>query len=156
MAHNDDTRKKILEILETTPFINHAAKKVGIGRATVHRWMSEDAQFKSAVEHALSSGRENLGEVAESVLVKKIREESLGAVKFYLQHNSHRYSARQGFPRFVGRSVPPPVPEKPKSLEDLFRNADGKLEVGRNAYEILIDEYGVDPSEITLRPKRPT
>src|SRR6266481_7285936 len=91
MARNEQDKESFLEILANTPFINHACKKAGISRATVYRLIKDDYRFKQKVNRALKSGRVNLVEVAETVLVKKIQAGEFGPIKFFLSHNSKRY-----------------------------------------------------------------
>jgi hypothetical protein len=91
MAHNSDTRARFLQILAETPFVNQAAKKVGVSRAQIYRWKKDNKEFREAMSKALEDGRENLIEVSEMSLVKKIRDGDTGATKYFLSHNSPRY-----------------------------------------------------------------
>jgi transposase len=133
MARNSQTSEKFLEVLETTPFIHHASKKVGIGRATIYRWMKDHPEFKKKVEKAMSRGRDNLVELAESVLVKKIHKEDLGAVKYFLSHNSKRYRKDRAS-RETGIEV-----ARPRSA---FRDENGKVIMKPKTRELYDKIYG--------------
>jgi len=108
MAKTSDDKSRLLQILAEAPLIGPACKKVGISRATFYRWMKDNLDFRIEVEKAMKSGRENLNDVGESGLVGLMREKNLGAIKYYLEHNSDRYKPLR---------ASPPIPEI--NLEDL-------------------------------------
>lgn len=91
MARHSDEKSKLIRILEETPLINYACKKVGIGRTTFYRWMKSNLEFKRGVERALESGRSQWVEVAESSLMKNVKNGKMDAIKFFLSHNEPRY-----------------------------------------------------------------
>ena len=68
-----------------------ACQKAGVSRSTVYRWMDNEPEFKNMIYEAISEGRETINDMAESVIIKKIRSEHLGAAKYYLSHNNDRY-----------------------------------------------------------------
>lgn len=131
MARDEQTREKFLEILATTPFINHACKKVGISRATIYRWMKDNYRFRQKVLKATDNGRENLIEVAEVSLINKVRTGDLGAVKFFLTHNSKRYSARPDSSNMK--------PERSDSTS-AFIGADGRLLISEKTKALIRKE----------------
>ncbi len=88
-------RLKFIQILEDTPFISYAAKKSGIAKATIYRWMKSDTDFRIAVNNALENGRRHLCDIAEMALVEKIKDKEMGAIKFYLQNNNDRYMPKR-------------------------------------------------------------
>lgn len=95
---NPSIKTKFLETLPDLPFINYAAKKVGISRATVYRWMEKDPKFKSKVLKAQETGQKLFTEAAEFVLMKKIKkDEDLSAVKYYLSRIDPRYYPKRPF-----------------------------------------------------------
>lgn len=110
MAYNTDTKARFLEILADMPFVIHASKKVGISRSTIYRWIKDDVDFRKAVEKAQSSGRENIVEMCELALVKKVREGDVGSAKFMLMNNSERYAPKRPL-------LPPPsIPREERDL----------------------------------------
>ena len=68
-----------------------ACQKAGISRSTVYRWMNDDPEFANAVEEASTEGRNIINDMAESVIIKKIRGEDFSAARFWLTHNNNRY-----------------------------------------------------------------
>lgn len=128
MVRSSDEKKKFLEILANTPFINHACKKVGISRATIYRWMHSNYRFKQKVLKAQNSGRENLVELAEVTLVNKVRNGDLAAAKFFLTHNSNRY-------RNKVQIIDPAI--KSAEEESVFLERDGEVRVSKQTAEML-------------------
>lgn len=88
-------KQLIVDTLRDTPFINHAAKKVGIARTTFYRWMKTDKVFEININGALQEGHKCMIELAESSLFKKIKEGHFGAIKFYLENNHGNYMNRK-------------------------------------------------------------
>lgn len=84
-------RETLLTELRKNSVMTVACQKAGVPRPTVYRWMNSDPEFMDAVEEAVSEGRDVINDMAESVLIKKIREENLSAVKYWLSHNHERY-----------------------------------------------------------------
>ncbi len=91
MAKSAKEKLKFLEILEEAPQINYACKKSGIGRTTVYRWMKEDELFKVRVDDAILVGRSVWVDMAESALLKNVKDGNMAAIKFFLIHNDKRY-----------------------------------------------------------------
>lgn len=92
------TKTKFLEALTELPFVSYASKRVGISRATIYRWMKKDPKFKKKVETAQQEGHVILSEIAEYVLMKKIKkEEDLNAVKYYLSRIVPRYYPKRPY-----------------------------------------------------------
>lgn len=84
----------IIGLLEERPFISYAAKKMNMSRSTIYRWMEEEIAFDEAANMALSMGHKGFEDAAEGKLAQKIAEGDMGAIKFYLIHNSERYGAK--------------------------------------------------------------
>lgn len=68
-----------------------ACQKAGVPRSTVYRWIKDNSTLAEEIERACFEGRDIINDMAESVLIKKIQEENLGAVRFWLAHNNERY-----------------------------------------------------------------
>ena len=90
MKHNYD-KSKFLESLSGNPWISSVAKKTGISRATIYRWMKDNPDFKRAVVETIKLGHSHVGEMAEIGLAKKIQEGYWPAIKFELEHTNPRY-----------------------------------------------------------------
>ena len=143
MAKNSDTRVKFIQIIADTPFVNHACKKVGISRATFYRWMKDNKGFRDAVSQALKDGRENTVEIAEAVLLKKMREGDLGATKYYLSFNSERYAPRRAAPTpAINEDVRKVLIEAMRTIQEHQPMSTGDREQVKRALRLigLIDE----------------
>lgn len=92
MTRSREDKERFLETLRETPMITIAAKRLGIARATLYRWMQSPA-FKEKVEEALTEGRMKMSDLGEAMLVKKAQEGDMRAIKFLLSHNNDRYIA---------------------------------------------------------------
>lgn len=98
MAHSEEDKKRLLEILADTPFINQACKTMGIHRSTLYRWKHEDPTFKERLNEALREGRANITELGELSLLSLVHNKHFGAIKFLLQKNSERYEPKLHHP----------------------------------------------------------
>lgn len=81
-----------LEQLKRTPTIETSCQKVGVGRATVYRWMETNKRFAKQVETALSEGRVFMSDIAENQLFALIGDKKIEAIRLYLQTHNARYS----------------------------------------------------------------
>jgi hypothetical protein len=95
------TKKLLLETLREVPIASYACKKVGIAHATYYRWRQKP-EFAKLVEEAVALGDERINDIGESQLIKLMKDENAGALKFWLAHRSVRFGAK-----------PKPAPEKP-------------------------------------------
>jgi hypothetical protein len=86
-----EDKQKFLDELESLPIVSVVCKRTGISKATIYRWIEDDAGFKKNYTRALKRGRETLVDHAESKLVKMADREHFGAVKMILEANSKRY-----------------------------------------------------------------
>ncbi|BFD24834.1 MAG: hypothetical protein JST_000142 [Candidatus Parcubacteria bacterium] len=84
-------KSKFLEILRERPFISYACKKVGISKATIYRWIKNNANFKEKVDNALHFGRKELIDITEMALYKKINEGDGPSIRYFLANNDSRY-----------------------------------------------------------------
>lgn len=95
MAHRKKPKQaQLLKELETTPIISVACKKVGIPRATVYRWMQADEQFASEIHDYKSRGTDLINDIAESQVIRGVKEGKQGFVFFWLRHNHDNYGPR--------------------------------------------------------------
>ena len=84
-------REILLTELRKNSVMTVACQKAGIPRSTVYRWTNSDPEFMNAIDEASSEGRDIINDMAESVIIKKIREENLAAARYWLSHNHERY-----------------------------------------------------------------
>lgn len=87
-------REALLIELRKNSVMTVACQKAGIPRSTVYRWIKEDLDFFEAVDEASNEGRTIINDMAESVVIKKIRGENLHAAKYWLSHNNERYRTK--------------------------------------------------------------
>ena len=95
MARLNEERSAFLKLLTDSPFVDHAAKQAGIARSTVYRWIKDNPEFRKAVEKAKKGGRAHMVELGEIMLLKKVKEGDVSAIKFLLTHNSKRYRPKR-------------------------------------------------------------
>ncbi len=95
MARFSDEKNQLIQILMETPMVNLACKKVGIGRATYYRWIKDNPRFKKEVNRALEYGRSYWNEIAESGLLKNIKNGDMSAIKYFLSNNDKRYTPKR-------------------------------------------------------------
>ena len=75
-------KKAIIEALEQSlGVITTACKKVGVGRTTFYGWLSDDPEFKEAVNDIQDIALD----FVESQLFKQIKDSNTAATIFYLK-----------------------------------------------------------------------
>lgn len=78
-------------MLEESPFPTIVARKLGINKSTVYRWMKKDQEFKYKVEDAIQRGRESMTEVVEGVTYTEAKKGNMQACRLILESNDKRY-----------------------------------------------------------------
>lgn len=91
-ARQNKLKTTFLEQLKRNPTIETSCQKVGVGRATVYRWMKTNRKFAKQVDEALVEGRAFMSDIAESQLFSLIGERELSAIRLYLTTHNPRYS----------------------------------------------------------------
>ncbi len=119
-------RKQILEEIEKSGNVYFACTKVGLSRATFYRWKKCDDKFSKSVDRAFHSGRMAMCDVAEHMLMKKVKEGEMKAIVYVLAHNSKIYRPRNSTKVILehrsDKNNNPPAYER--TLEDLLREED--------------------------------
>lgn len=92
MKNDKKLKEEIIEILSRNPIIQPACERCGIARSTLYRWKDKDKKFADRVEKAIDEGRILVSELAESMLLKAIKDSDLRAIMFWLKNNDYRYS----------------------------------------------------------------
>lgn len=87
-------KQLVIEKLKTTPVVQIACKKAGIGRATFYRWKKDDAEFAKEADLALEEGSALINDMAESQLLNAIRDQNMTAIIFWLKHHHKAYTTR--------------------------------------------------------------
>lgn len=88
----DKNKKLIIEQLKTTPIVEIACKRVGIGRASYYRWRQESEDFASKADQALLEGSALVNDMAESQLISAIKEKNMTAIIFWLKTHHKLYT----------------------------------------------------------------
>ncbi len=88
-------KERVLEMLRSTPIIEVACKKAGVGRSTYYRWKSEDPEFNTASDDALEDGIALINDMTESQLISLIKDKKFQAVQFWLKHNHKRFLLKE-------------------------------------------------------------
>lgn len=106
-------KEEVLNQLKTTPIVQVACQKVGVSRATFYRWKAEDAEFSAKVDASLREGKGYVCDMAESQIIKMIKDGDRTASMYWL--NNHH-------PDYTYRRVALP-PEQTKLIMDNIRSS---------------------------------
>jgi len=130
--------KQLLDEIEKSGNIYFACAKLGFSRATFYRWKKCDDKFRKSVDRALRLGRMALCDMSEHMLMKKVREGSMDAIKYVLSHNSPIYRPKSSTKVILEhRSDKNNIPLAPqKTLEDLIREANEKRRDGAKSDDV--------------------
>ena len=85
-------KEAFLDQLKHTPTIEQSCQKVGLGRATVYRWMKKGKKFAVEVDGALTEGRKFMSDIAETQLFSLIGDKKIEAIRLYLSTHNPRYN----------------------------------------------------------------
>ena len=86
------TKQLIIEQLKKIPIVQIVCEKVGIGRATYYRWRKESNNFSTQTDEAIIAGRLLINDMAESQLIKAIKDENFSAITFWLKNHHKAYT----------------------------------------------------------------
>ena len=86
--------RQIIRQLQTTPLVQIACDRAGVPRATYYRWRTNDIVFSRAADHALEAGRFLVNDMAESQLIRKVKNGDGSSMRYWLSHNHPRYSKK--------------------------------------------------------------
>lgn len=96
----------MLSALEDMRIITHACKKAGVSTSTFYRWRKDDAAFDEECNEAIEVGTNLINDMAESVLVSKIRQSDFRASIYWLER--HRDEYKPGYNRIYKDDDRPP------------------------------------------------
>ena len=95
MAHRQPPKKALfLKELRKVPIVGIACQRVGLSRSTIYRWMEEDEVFSEQVRTSREEGVDSVNDMAESQLIKGIKEGKMPSITFWLRHNSPTYKSQ--------------------------------------------------------------
>src|SRR3989338_8287049 len=92
IKRQNEQKSALIEQLRSTPIVQVAAEKIGIGRATYYRWRKDDPDFAKACEEAIAEGVGLVCDLAESKLIQAIKDQNYSAISFYLRHHNPSYA----------------------------------------------------------------
>jgi len=119
---SDKEKNKLLEEIEKNGNVYLSCMKLGINRSTFYRWL-KNKNFKKKADEATEHGRQGNCDIAESALMMKVKQKDLGAIKYYLGHNSPKYKQKVTNHKFFYEKIPPQVPTQ-KTLEDMIDDSN--------------------------------
>lgn len=117
-------KQKILKELEKIGNVLMSCLKYGVDRSTFYRWKDSDPEFKMKAEAAIRHGRENLCDIAEHGLVRKLKEADMNAIKYALSHNSKHYKQKRTSKVLIEYRKQEPPPLVKSDVENVIRFED--------------------------------
>lgn len=110
MAEERDKAKKQKELflkqLVKTPVVAGVCQQLKIPKSNVYRWEKEDPEFKKGMEEARKEKANDMVELAEFQLYKKIQEGNISAIKYILD-SRHPVYMRQKFKHDQANEIQP-------------------------------------------------
>lgn len=86
--------RQIIRQLQITPIPQFACERAGIARATYYRWRTNDVVFSRAADYAIEAGRFLVNDMAESQLIRQVKNGDGPAIRYWLSHNHPIYSKK--------------------------------------------------------------
>lgn len=135
-----------------TPLIEPACQRAGVSRSTYYRWHKEDSRFRKKADNVISQGRLVVNDLAESKLMKLMKEGNLAAIKYWLDHNSKIYSEKKVYLSEIVL----------KTLVELLNRGDNSEvsnraielflsgEINKNTFSSLISALKTRPKDIEI------
>lgn len=87
-------KEKVLSALKEVRIVTYACKKAGVSTTSFYRWRKDDAIFDKNCEDARMEGTNLICDMAESVLVNKIRKGDVKTSIYVLEHHRDEYKPR--------------------------------------------------------------
>lgn len=162
----EQTRKQkdaLLEELVKCPIIQVACERTSIGRATYYSWRMDDQKFSEISDKALKEGRKFISDIAESQLIKKIKEGNMTSIIYWLKNNSKRYSEK--FSDELDQAIPLLPPHQRAELlkalrltglDTLVKYHNEKTQKFIESREKTLDDNILSETEEKVIPKDPT
>lgn len=87
-----DEMSLLIENLKKIPIVQVSCERSSVGRATYYRWRKENKKFANDADKAIQEGVEFVNEIAESQLLKAIKEGNITSVFYWLNHRHKAYN----------------------------------------------------------------
>lgn len=145
------TQAMLISILEKTPLVAHACKKVNISRMTLHRWKEQDKDFAHDIKKTLDLSREDFNDFAESKLMELIQDGNMSAIRFWLENNKKVYKKAnrrelENEEERAGESHIFVLPNNHFQNEDMRRIVEQRREREKKNWDLVHGkEYKLDP-----------
>ncbi len=119
----EENKARLVEQLKKTPIVQIACEKEGVGRASYYRWRKEDQEFADAADEAMCTGKSLISDLAESQLIKAIRDGNMTAIIYWLKNQHPDYRTRvelSGRLETIGKTL---TPEQVENIEKALKFA---------------------------------
>lgn len=119
----EENKARLVEQLKKTPIVQIACEKEGVGRASYYRWRKEDPEFADAADEAMCTGKSLISDLAESQLIKAIRDGNMTAIIYWLKNQHPDYRTRvelSGKLETIGKKL---TPEQEENIEKALQFA---------------------------------
>lgn len=159
-----ENKRKFIEKLREMPIIQVAAAQVGIHRDTYYEWRTSDRDFKEQCDASLTQGQEFVCDMAESMLVKSIKEGKMTAIIFWLKNHNRQYNDRRYYEHKHNFVENPLTEERKKQIAECAlswaeaETGDERDEDYENTLEWEVEEKKTQrdmPNEVTIRRSSP-
>jgi hypothetical protein len=96
MRKHQEDKIRFLTELQKTGNVFSASSRSKIPRSTIYRWKNEDKKFSELFLSTAKFGRENMSDIAESVITNAIiADKDVKAAQYFLNHNNPRYAPKK-------------------------------------------------------------
>ncbi len=93
MSRNQkEDKKKLVIQLKKMPIVQVACERISMPRSTYYRWKKEDEEFAIECDTAISESTGLINDMAESQLIRSIRDCNLTAIIFWLKNHHKAYA----------------------------------------------------------------
>ena len=128
-------KKELIEALEKTPIPSYAVKKVGISKATYHRWRKSSFRFDQQVMEAIYHGSDVINDLAESKLIELVQDGNLKAITYWLKHHKREYLERRQIEFPALNPIRKPKKKQKEAIDRVFAMFE---KVAREAAETYV------------------
>lgn len=90
-----DNKAKFIAKLREMPIIQVAAAQIDIHRDTYYEWCRTDRDFKQSCLDALRVGNDFVSDMAESMMIKKIKDGNMTSIIFWLKNHHPQYNDKR-------------------------------------------------------------
>ena len=153
----DKEQKKaaiVAEIIRQKGFKGIACTAIGLNPRTFRQWMTEDAEFKQAVDDAVEIAKEYRDELAEKALFDLVEAKDTTAVIFYNKtRNKHKGYTERFLPQQPKEEPKPETPALSGTTtdEETAKRIKSKIS-GKKAYLVkLLKEQGKYTAELSIQ-----